>query len=162
MNPDGESITYRGFRDKRRGGHTLVFRIDQHRTRTDLDPAASLKIRNHSPDGFQWGYGGSGPAQLALAILLDLTDKNRAQRVYHDFKDKYVSHWGDKWEITDTEIKAWMAKQVSLQCTEKCNALQALFADGKVPESEYMGGLCDVHFDEYLDRCKKEEEGVSE
>jgi hypothetical protein len=24
---------------------------------------------NHSPDGFQWGYGGSGPAQLALGIL---------------------------------------------------------------------------------------------
>lgn len=26
---------------------------------------------NHSPDGFEWGYGGSGPAQLALAILVD-------------------------------------------------------------------------------------------
>jgi hypothetical protein len=28
-------------------------------------------IRNHSPDGFNWGYGGSGPSQLALAILAD-------------------------------------------------------------------------------------------
>ena len=28
-------------------------------------------IRNHSPSGFNWGYGGSGPAQLALAILAD-------------------------------------------------------------------------------------------
>jgi len=26
---------------------------------------------NHSPDGFEWGYGGSGPAQLALAIYQD-------------------------------------------------------------------------------------------
>jgi hypothetical protein len=25
----------------------------------------------HSPDGFQWGYGGSGPAELARCILLD-------------------------------------------------------------------------------------------
>jgi hypothetical protein len=29
------------------------------------------QIRNHSPTGFEWGYNGSGPAQLALAILAD-------------------------------------------------------------------------------------------
>jgi uncharacterized protein (DUF2249 family) len=28
-------------------------------------------LYNHSPNGFEWGYGGSGPAQLALAILAD-------------------------------------------------------------------------------------------
>lgn len=30
-----------------------------------------LDLVNHSPTGFSWGYGGSGPAQLALAILAD-------------------------------------------------------------------------------------------
>ena len=35
-----------------------------------LDPEISQKVRNHSPDGFNWGYCGSGPAQLALAIVL--------------------------------------------------------------------------------------------
>lgn len=34
-----------------------------------LDPA--FEIRNHSPSGFNWGYGGSGPAQLGLAIVVD-------------------------------------------------------------------------------------------
>lgn len=29
----------------------------------------SQQIYNHSPDGFNWGYLGSGPAQLSLAIL---------------------------------------------------------------------------------------------
>ena len=30
----------------------------------------------HSPDGFSWGYGGSGPADLARCILIDhLGDK---------------------------------------------------------------------------------------
>ncbi len=29
------------------------------------------EIRNHSPTGFNWGYGGSGVSQLALAILAD-------------------------------------------------------------------------------------------
>lgn len=26
-------------------------------------------VKNHSPNGFDWGYGGSGPADLALNIL---------------------------------------------------------------------------------------------
>jgi len=51
-----------------------------------LDPDRSLKVRNHSPDGFSWGYGGSGPSQLALALLLEATDENTAARVYQNFK----------------------------------------------------------------------------
>ena len=34
----------------------------------------ALDLWNHSPAGFEWGYGGSGPAQLALAMLRDCTD----------------------------------------------------------------------------------------
>lgn len=48
-----------------------------------LDPKPSQKIINHSPDGFNWGYGGSGPAQLALAIILKLTGKSNG---YQNFK----------------------------------------------------------------------------
>jgi hypothetical protein len=36
----------------------------------ELELAPSLRLWNHSPTGFNWGYGGSGPAQLALALLL--------------------------------------------------------------------------------------------
>jgi hypothetical protein len=36
----------------------------------ELFPAESQKIRNHSPDGWNWGYGGSGPAQTALGLCL--------------------------------------------------------------------------------------------
>jgi hypothetical protein len=48
-----------------------------------LDPKPSQAFYNHSPDGFNWGYGGSGPAQLALAIVLELTGKPEG---YQDFK----------------------------------------------------------------------------
>lgn len=42
---------------------------------------------NHSPSGFECGYGGSGPAQLALAILADfLEDDGRAARLHQRFK----------------------------------------------------------------------------
>jgi hypothetical protein len=53
-----------------------------------LDPADSQKVWNHSPDGFNWGYGGSGPAQLALAIVLRLTG---GYENYQDFKFKFVA-----------------------------------------------------------------------
>ena len=36
-----------------------------------LSPQRSLQVQSHSPDGFSWGYGGSGPHQLALALLLE-------------------------------------------------------------------------------------------
>lgn len=56
--------------------------IDQFK----LDPDRSQQVVNHSPDGFEWGYGGSGPAQLALAILLEFTDEETARRLYQKFK----------------------------------------------------------------------------
>ncbi|GAF79707.1 unnamed protein product, partial [marine sediment metagenome] len=39
---------------------------------TELPPR--LDLRNHSPMGFECGYLGSGPAQLALALLADVFD----------------------------------------------------------------------------------------
>ena len=58
-----------------------------------LDPRPSLKVWNHSPTGFGAGYGGSGPAQLALAILLLVTDRENAVRLHQDFKWDFVTKW---------------------------------------------------------------------
>jgi len=45
-----------------------------------------LDLRYHSPDGFEWGYGGSGPARFVFAILADAIGDREAQRLYQDFK----------------------------------------------------------------------------
>jgi hypothetical protein len=68
-----------------------------------------LDLFNHSPTGFSWGYGGSGPAQLALALLADaLGDNDRAIRLHQDFKFKVVACWpeGERWWITTDQIAA--------------------------------------------------------
>jgi hypothetical protein len=52
-----------------------------------IDPAPSQKVYNHSPDGFNHGYCGSGPAQLALAIVLKLTGISDG---YKDFKNDVI------------------------------------------------------------------------
>jgi len=58
--------------------HTLEGNAETRQCHLDgalLDPRPSQRVWNHSPDGFNWGYGGSGPAQLALAIVLAITGK---------------------------------------------------------------------------------------
>lgn len=57
----------------------------------EITPDASMKIRNHSPDGFNWGYGGSGPAQLALATLLAVMPEADARSLYQNFKFEHVA-----------------------------------------------------------------------
>jgi len=72
-----------------------------------LDPRFDLRC--HSPNGFNWGYGGSGPAQLALAICADaLGDPFRAAKVYQDFKFRVVARWPQDgcWKITSGEVLA--------------------------------------------------------
>ena len=70
----------------------------------------SLKLRNHSPTGFEWGYGGSGPSQLSLALLLDATGReDDALCFYQDFKREVVATWVDQWAITDDDIERWLA-----------------------------------------------------
>ena len=69
-----------------------VLIIEENRNTTILRPERSQRVKNHSPDGFNWGYGGSGPAQLALAILLEVTsDPEIALRYYHDFEQQVIA-----------------------------------------------------------------------
>lgn len=69
-------------------------------------------LRNHSPDGFEFGYAGSGPAQLSLALLADvLGNDDRAQRVYQDFKFKVIARLdGDRFELSEEDIKKTVAR----------------------------------------------------
>lgn len=68
----------------------------------------SLQVRNHSPAGFNWGYGGSGPAQLALAICMRELPLYLAVAVYQDFKAQVVARFDRDWFIlTGHEFLAW-------------------------------------------------------
>lgn len=52
-----------------------------------------LEIANHSPTGFAWGYEGSGPAQLALAIMVKEfgRDLNKHPIHYQDLKRDFIA-----------------------------------------------------------------------
>jgi len=78
-----------------------------------LNPYPSQKLREHSPDGFEYGYGGSGPSQLALAILLDaLENEQEALTYYQEFKWKFIATAPfDGFVITSLEIDYWYQEQ---------------------------------------------------
>jgi hypothetical protein len=72
-----------------------------------------LDLRRHSPSGFEWGYEGSGPAQLALALLAHATrDDQLALKNYQQFKRECIATIAsDTWRMTSDDIHAWLAEQ---------------------------------------------------
>ena len=86
--------------------------IGEHYVTHELHPDRSQAVKNHSPDGFNWGYSGSGPAQLALAILLEVTDSEEiALAHYHDFEGQVIAAIPSQetdWEIEENKIIAWL------------------------------------------------------
>jgi hypothetical protein len=65
-----------------------------------------LDLRCHSPAGFEWSCGRSGPAQLALALLAEHTgDDQRALRLYQPFTRAVVLRLPYAgWTLTDDDI----------------------------------------------------------
>jgi hypothetical protein len=90
--------TYRGVR-----------RADGCEVTVDGEPLAPrLDLRNHSPAGFEFGYEGSGPAQLALAILVDHLGEESALAVYQEFKRAVVARLeGDEWSLSSEQVNQW-------------------------------------------------------
>jgi len=79
--------------------------------RRKLDPR--LDLARHSPSGFSWGYRGSGPAQLALAVTADALGDERALAAYQDFKDDVVAPRDEDAAFLSTSaaVEAWAAAE---------------------------------------------------
>ena len=103
-------VVYVGYRQQ---GRTIVEKLPGQE---QLTPERSLEVANHSPTGFEWGYGGSGPAQLALALLLDYTDDEEfALAQYTEFKNEVVSQLDCTrpdgcWRLSGSDIDAVLRK----------------------------------------------------
>lgn len=78
----------------------------------------------HSPDGFEWGYAGSGPAELARCILIDHFGVTPVKRgiyyettepelpvSYQDFKERFIEALPQDggFEISALKIEEWAA-----------------------------------------------------
>jgi hypothetical protein len=97
--------TYRGYNE---GGNTA----SAHTITVSVDGEESLLEHrvHHSPTGFSWGYGGSGPADLARSILWDFLGNEPAPWLYQAFKFAYVTRWPQdgNWVLSGEEIRQWL------------------------------------------------------
>jgi len=64
----------------------------------------------HSPTGFQWGYGGSGPADTARSILWDYLGHEPDSSLYQAFKFDVVAKFpqGGDWTMSGDDVKTWL------------------------------------------------------
>ncbi len=85
-----------------------------------FDPSPSLAIVNHSPDGFSWGYGGSGPNQLGFAILLEEVGQMPALQYYRQFTQEVIAHLSNEWTLTTGDITEWIGTKVKKKYQLKC------------------------------------------
>jgi hypothetical protein len=64
----------------------------------------------HSPDGFNWGYAGSGPAELARSLLIDCLGAAPAPRLYQAFKQRFICRLEQDaaWQIDEPAVLHWL------------------------------------------------------
>jgi Family of unknown function (DUF6166) len=98
------SKTYTGYRQ--RDGCLVMVRESDGCEGRPLPPRNDL--RDHSPTGFCWGYTGSGPSQLALALAADLLGNNQLALDHYDQLRPLVSGLPHQfWELTEEDL--WRA-----------------------------------------------------
>jgi hypothetical protein len=98
-------------------------------------------VTYHSPTGFEFGYRGSGPADLSLNIVEDtarrmgfhrshyMSDESEpityeAVYTYGEFKDKYVASVGDVLVIRHAQVEAFILDAIQRYASERCAGLR--------------------------------------
>jgi hypothetical protein len=70
-------------------------------------------------DGFEWGYDGTGPSQLAFAILVEhFGDEYKALKSYKIFRDQVIAEiTEDEWNFEDSVIDRTLGETVEVAMT---------------------------------------------
>lgn len=113
---------------------TIDFATGEHTVMVQEDKNAHVYLLPHvvhHSSGLSWGYGGSGPADLALSILADHFDEKPSRsEIRHGNCECWGPHQEFKWayiaskpqykdfEITSSEIEAWLEDYYSTAKTD--------------------------------------------
>jgi hypothetical protein len=101
-------------RDDARGrpGQTVVELVDEAHGRTLLPAPIVL----HSPSGFEWGFGGSGPADLAANVLAVFVTDKEAMRLHQRFKEVAIARIDRAGgRLSVSWIRDWLGIQWALE-----------------------------------------------
>lgn len=90
-------------------------RILQSNQRGYIVSMDGVEIEDFSENGFNYGYGGSGPNNLAWAIIYTVAQRmntdtsayNVADRLKHKFVTDHVSTWKGN-ETYEVDVETWI------------------------------------------------------
>lgn len=83
------------------------------RTVNGLETNVPRRFTYHSPDGFEWGYGGSGPADFAWNILSIFMGKKESEIYHQDFKWDFITPMPfEGGVIKRKDILNWIEKKI--------------------------------------------------
>lgn len=117
---DPDPILFRGKRDATTCTVTVVRNVDDAGSESTeeitLDYMAGRfpeelgdKDKRYSPSGYEWGYAGSGPHELARALLAEHMGEVPDRTMYHDFCAEVVNAMGKpSWSITRGFMRSWV------------------------------------------------------
>jgi hypothetical protein len=109
-----QQLTYVGRRDPLDWTNTCIeVVLDKAGSGLPMRCVSPLRHRvYHSPTGMEWGYGGSGPSDLARSILWDFLGQEPATSLYQAFKSEVIAALPyERWSLSGAEIAAWLCKE---------------------------------------------------
>lgn len=124
-NENPAAVVYRGISEG--VGHDYVFAV------RDGIPEPLRHYERHSKS-FAWGYGGSGPSDLARCILADflclepMLDNQipEIESLYHQFKFDHIATLpdaGGAFELSGETIAAWLEKNPLPRTCSTCRTV---------------------------------------
>jgi hypothetical protein len=119
----------------------------------DLAAGTRQSLRHvvrYSPDGFSWGYNGSGPAELARCILIDLLGMDRIEMVDSldlRFRMEVIAALPRKrgWRLSEHSVMTWAvneAHEIGLRLVD--DEPGEKLADPNCPAVHTKGVVCPV------------------
>jgi hypothetical protein len=101
----------------------------------------AVRLRHHvyhSPDGHSWGYGGSGPSELAKDLLWDLLGFKPDAMMYQAFKFDIIANLDQDqgFRLPEGQVRAWI--------NQWCLSAIAQMLDGEVWDADLVDSIAHV------------------
>lgn len=79
----------------------------------EVELPSRYELFKQSKDGFDWGYNGSGPLQLAFSMLYQLTDENFSREYASKFTNEVIKSFHSRdWVMSASDVLSWINKQM--------------------------------------------------
>lgn len=119
-------------------GHKTILG-SKYVTYGEVELPSRYNLFSQSKDGFDWGYNGSGPLQLAFSILYQLSDETFAKENASKFSAQVVRTLESRdWILNATDVLTWIKNNTTTPVMHKVTPRKKT----KKPKSNIVKDIC--------------------